>query len=80
MVILSEYLDKINLDDVNFDEDSPETIIHVTIMVQCNRFKQRKVFKIEINKELMSVAWPSTRWWDWCLLENEKRNLTIFDR
>ena len=56
MVILSEYLDKINLDDVNFDEDSPETIIHVTIMVQCNTFKQRKVFKIEINKELMSLA------------------------
>ena len=56
MVILSEYLDKTNLNNVNFHEDSPETIIHVTIMVQCNRFKQRKVFKIEINKKLMSVA------------------------
>ena len=32
MGILSVVLNNINLDDVNFDEDYPETIIHVRLM------------------------------------------------
>ena len=32
MGILSVVLNNINLDDVNFDEDDPETIIHVRLM------------------------------------------------
>ena len=35
MSILSVDLDKINLDDVNFDEDDPETIIHVRLNNLC---------------------------------------------
>ena len=23
----------------------------------------------------MSVAWHSRRWWDWCMLEDEKKEL-----
>ena len=23
----------------------------------------------------MSVAWHATRWWDWCLLEDEKKEI-----
>ena len=62
MGILSVDLNDINLDNVNFDEDNLETIIHVRLMVWCNRFKQRKTFKKDITKELMSVAWHPTRW------------------
>ena len=41
MGILSTDLNDINLDDVNFDEDDPEAIIHVRLMAWRNRFKQR---------------------------------------
>ena len=50
MDIVSVDLDKINIDDVNFDEDDPETIIHVRVMAWHNRFKQRKAFKKDISK------------------------------
>ena len=46
----------LNIDDANFDEDNPETIIHVRHMAWCNRYKQRKVFEKDINKELRPVA------------------------
>ena len=28
--------------------------------------------KKERSKELMLVAWHPTRWWDWCMSEDEK--------
>ena len=37
--ILSVDLNNINLDDVNFDKDDPETIIHVRLMTWGNKFK-----------------------------------------
>ena len=56
MCILSVDLNKINVDNVNFDENDPETIIHVKIMAWRNRFKQHKTFRKGINKEVMPVA------------------------
>ena len=49
-------LDNGNLEDDNFDEDDPESTIHVRVMAWHNRFKQRKAFSKDINKELMSKA------------------------
>ena len=40
MGILSVDLDKINLDDVIFNEHGPEIIIHVKLMAWLNRYKQ----------------------------------------
>ena len=51
MGIVSVDLNNINIDHVNFDEDNPETIIHVRLLACRNRFKQCK-----ISKELMPVA------------------------
>ena len=68
------YLNKINLGDGNFDEDDPETIIHVRLMAWRNNYKQCKACKKEISKELMPVAWHRTSWWDWCMQEDEKKN------
>ena len=45
MGLLSVDLNNINLDDVNFDEDDPETIIAVRLMDWHNRLKQCKAFK-----------------------------------
>ena len=49
MRILGVGLEKINLDDANFDEDDPGTIFHVRHMTWCNRFKQHITFKKEIS-------------------------------
>ena len=62
--ILSVDLDNINLDDFNFDEDGPETIIHVRLMAWRNKLKQRKSCKKDLSKELMPAAWYPTRWQD----------------
>ena len=70
-------LNDINLDDDdnNFDEDDPETINHVKLMAWCNRFKQHKACKNVIRKELMPVAWHPTKWWNWSISENEKKEV-----
>ena len=39
MCTLDIYLNDIKHDDVNFDEDDPETIIHVALMAARNTFK-----------------------------------------
>lgn len=56
MDIRSVDLNNINLGHVNFDQEYPETIILVRLMVWCNRFKQCKAFKKELGKKLMPVA------------------------
>ena len=52
-----------SIKSVDLNNDS-ESITHVRFMAWCNRFKQRKTFKKELIKELISVAWHPTRWWD----------------
>ena len=34
-----------------------------------------KHLNMYISKELVSVAWHSTRWWDWCIPEDEKKEV-----
>ena len=42
---LSVDRNNINLDDVNFDEEDPETIIHDRLLAWWNRFKHEKHLK-----------------------------------
>ena len=44
-------LNNINLDDDDFHEDDPETIINVRLIAWCNRYKQHKACKKEIKKK-----------------------------
>ena len=37
--------------------------------------KKRKAQKAQIKKELMPIAWRPSRWWDWCVPEDEKREI-----
>ena len=62
MRIFCADLDKIYLDDVDFDEYDPETIVHIRLLASLNKLKKRKAFTKNITKELMSVAWHRTRW------------------
>ena len=41
-------------------------------------YEQRKAQKAKIKEELMSVAWHPDRWWNWCVPEDEKKELEIY--
>ena len=72
--ILAVDLDKINLDDdKNFSEDDPDTLIHVRLLAGRNGFKKRKVLNKKIGEELMPIAWHPKRWWNFCMIEDEKK-------
>ena len=36
-------------------------------------YKRRKTQKAQIKKELMRITWHPSRWWDWCISEDEKK-------
>ena len=36
-------------------------------------YQKRKTQKASIKEELMQVAWHPSRWWDWCMSEDEKQ-------
>ena len=36
-------------------------------------YHKRKVQKAQIKKELLPIAWHPSKWWDWCVPEDEKR-------
>ena len=35
-------------------------------------YKKRKVQKASIKEELLPTAWHPSKWWDWCMSEDEK--------
>ena len=37
-------------------------------------YKKRKVQKASIKDKLMPIAWYPSRYWDWCMSEDEKRD------
>ena len=57
-----------DLHNINFD-------VNIGLMAWHNKFKQRKAFKKDISKGLIPAVWHLTRWWDWCLLEDDKKEI-----
>ena len=53
MGLLTIDLNKINLNDDNFDEDDPETIGLVTLIAWRNRYKQCNICNIKIKEKFM---------------------------
>ena len=41
-------------------------------------YTKRKAKKAKIKEELMPVAWHPDRWWNWCVPEDEKKELEIY--
>ena len=50
MGIRSIYLNNINLDDTNYEEDDPETIIHIRILAWHIKFEKGKQLKKRISE------------------------------
>ena len=38
-----------------------------------NVYQKRKAKKASIKEELMPIAWHPSRYWDWCMSEDEKK-------
>ena len=61
MGILNIDFNNINLNDTNYDEDDPETIIHVRLLAWHIEFEKCKALKKKISEELMLIAWHTKR-------------------
>ena len=51
--------------DENDDEDN--------LFKWYDGYKKRKVQKASIKEELLPIAWHPSRYWDWCMSEDEKQ-------
>ena len=74
MGIVNIDINNINLDN-NFDEDDPDTIILIRLLTWHIKFEKRKALKKEINEELMPTARHPNRWWNFCVSEDEKKEI-----
>ena len=52
MGILNIDLNCINLDDNSFDEDDPDTIVHIILLSWHTKFEKRKPLKKDISKQM----------------------------
>ena len=43
------------------------------IMKKYEAYKSQKTQKASIKEELMPIAWHPSRWWDWFIPEDEKK-------
>ena len=59
----------------NFDEDVPDTITRVRLLAWHINFEKRKVLNKKISEELMLIAWHPKRWWNFCMSEDEKKEI-----
>ena len=72
---LNKYQNNINLDDTNYEEDDPDTIILIRLLAWHIKFEKPKDFKKKISEELMPVAWHPKRWLDWRASIDQKKEI-----
>ena len=63
------YDDYYDDDDGHWDNDDNED----KFFEWYDGYKKRKAQKTKFKKELMPIVWHPSRWWDWCVPENEKQ-------
>ena len=61
MGILNIDLKNINLNDINYEEDDPDTIILIRPLAWYIKFEKRKTLKKELKEELMPIVWHPKR-------------------
>ena len=63
--------------DVWYDDDYDEIIEwyegYKEIIEWYEGYEKRKAQKAKIKEELLAIAWHPSRWWDWCMSEDEKK-------
>ena len=82
MDILKKDLNNINFDDTHYDEDNPDTIIVIVRLfilllsdfwLDILNFENAKNLKKKISERLIPIAWHPRRWWNFCTLQDEKK-------
>ena len=51
------------------------SLIRTTPLSSISNLKNAKNFKKMISEEVMTIAWFSQRWWNSCVLEDEKKEI-----
>ena len=59
---------KIWHDDDDDDDDDDDEFIQ-----WYSGYQKHKAQKAKVKEELMPIAWHPSRWWDWCIPEDEKK-------
>ena len=72
--ILNMDFNNINLDN-NFEEHGPDTIILIRRFAWQIKFEKRKALKKMISEELMLIAWHPKSCWNFCILEEGKKEI-----
>ena len=44
-------------------------------MISVIKFEKHKGLKKMISEELMAIAWHPNRWWNFCMSEDEKKEI-----
>ena len=52
----------------NEDDDDVDEIVK-----WYDGYQKRKAQKAQIKEELMPLVWHPSRWWNWCVPEDEKK-------
>ena len=60
-------------DDNEYHDDDDDEVIE-----WYDGYQKRKTQKAKIKDELMPIAWHPSRWWDWCMSEEEKKEKENF--
>ena len=48
------------------------------LLTRHSRIEKCKALKKELNEELILIAWHPRRWWNICMLEDEKKEIKPF--
>ena len=45
----------------------------IIMMINLIQWLSKTAQKAKIKEEFLPIAWHPSRWWDWCVSEDEKR-------
>ena len=65
----------IDLEDTNYDKNDPDTTVQVRFLAWHIKFKKLKELKKALSEKLMPLVWRPNKWWDWCMSEDEKKEI-----
>ena len=51
------------------------SLVRTAFLSWHTKFEKLKALKKELNEELMPAAWHPNRWWEWCVTEDEKKEI-----
>ena len=53
--------------------DNDDSHEHNCLIKWYDGYKKQEAEKASIKKELLPITWHPSRWWDWCVPEDEKK-------